>query len=98
MIKLDSIDLRGERCSGVAQLAKTSSASGIPSDILVLGEHRFTILSVGKHTRDAPVDKAREGRIALVEKSANGGELDVIGIEQALARMENGNAAKRKLF
>jgi hypothetical protein len=36
--------------------------------------------------------------MVLVEKSTNGGELDVVSIEQALARMENGNDARRKIF
>jgi hypothetical protein len=34
----------------------------------------------------------------LAEKSTDGMELDVVGIEQALARMENGNGARRKIF
>jgi hypothetical protein len=35
-----------------------------------------------------------------VEKSTKGGvgELDVVGIEQALARMENGMDVRRKIF
>jgi hypothetical protein len=97
MIKIENVDLRGERCSGIAQITKGTSSTGFPSDILILGEHRLTILSAGK-AREQQAEKVRVGRMALVEKNVNDGELDVVGIEQALMRMENGNGAKRKLF
>lgn len=89
IIKLDSVELQGERCSAVAQIARSS---GQQSDIVIVAEHRFVVVSTGKQTRKS------EGRLVLVEKSTNGGELDVIGIEQALAQMENGSAARRKIF
>jgi hypothetical protein len=89
-IKLDSVELQGERCSAIAQIAKSS---GQQSDIIIVGEHRFVILSMGKQVR-----QQSEGRMVLVEKSTGGMELDVVGIEQALARMENGNGARRKIF
>lgn len=102
MIKLEGIDLQGERCSGIEQIAKLSAAPAISatvlSDVLILGEHRFVVLSTGKHT---PVAKS-ESRMALVETNANAGELDVMGIDRALARMENrdgnGFLGKRKLL
>ncbi len=93
MIKLEGIDLQGERCSDVEQIVKTQSSTGLPSDVLILGEHRFTILSRGKQVREPQSQPA--GRLALTEKAANGMELDVVGIDQALARMENRNS-KRK--
>jgi len=89
-IKLDSVELQGERCSAIAQIAKSS---GQQSDIIIVGEHRFVILSTGKQVR-----QQSEGRLVLAEKSTDGMELDVVGIEQALARMENGNGARRKIF
>ena len=92
-IKLDNIELQGERCSAVAQLSKSST--GTHSDIIIAAEHRLVILSTGKPVRPS------EGRMILVEKSTNrasGGELDVVGIEQALARMENGMDVRRKIF
>lgn len=97
LIKLDAINLQGERCSGVEQIANTASSSGLPSEVLILGEHRFILLSSGKASRLPPGEKTG-GRLALVERSTNGGELDVVGIEQALARMENGGGAIRKIF
>jgi hypothetical protein len=91
-IKLDSVELQGERCSAVAQIPKLST--GTQSDIVIVAEHRFVILSTGKQARQS------EGRMVLVEKTTNGGvgELDVVGIEQALARMENGMDVRRKIF
>ena len=86
MVKLEHIDLLGERCSGVDQIVRTNASSGLPSDILILGEHRFTLL-LGKATSQSQ----SSNRIALVEKKTNSGELDVIGIDQALARMESSN-------
>lgn len=91
-IKLEGIDLQGERCSGIDQLVKTHVSTGLPSDILILGEHRFTIVSVGNVTSQFQVST----RNALVEKSINIGELDVVGIDQALARMEKGNGLGSK--
>lgn len=93
MIRVDGIDLQGERCSGIEQIAKVDS-----SDLLILGEHRFTILSSGKQPK---VMKARApaGRSALVERNGNAaGDLDVMEIDQALTRMENGQSNRGKLF
>ncbi|KAK0101586.1 hypothetical protein ONS95_006750 [Cadophora gregata] len=98
MVKLESVDLQGERCSGIEQIAKSSTnPAGLLSEILILGEHRYVLLVFGKPVgSERPAEKSAS-RLALVEKSINGGELDVGGIEQALARMENGGS-KRKLF
>ncbi|KAH8595279.1 hypothetical protein B0O99DRAFT_672428 [Bisporella sp. PMI_857] len=99
IIKLESIDLQGERCSGIDQLPKTKTApNGLPADIIILGEHRFTILSAGK-----PVSQFQTStRIILSEKSNNnsGELLDVSAIDQVLSQMENTNGfeARRKLF
>ena len=104
MIKLESVDLQGERCSGIEQIAKLSvaqatSSTALSSDVVILGEHRFIILSVGKQVQPR-VEK--ENRMALMETNANAGELDVMGINRALARMENrdssGFSEKRKLL
>lgn len=97
MTKLENINLLGERCSGIEQIAKSTNSMGFSTDILVLGEHRFTLLLPGKGTRDSSFEKS-VGRLALVEKRTNRGELDVMGIEHALAEMENGDGARRKLF
>jgi hypothetical protein len=92
-IKIDNVDLQGERCSAVVQISKSST--GAHPDIVIVAEHRLVILSTGKPVRQS------EGRMVLVDKSTNGassGELDVVGIEQALARMENGMDVRRKIF
>ncbi|KUJ10721.1 uncharacterized protein LY89DRAFT_626259 [Mollisia scopiformis] len=96
MIKIENIDLQGERCSGVEQIPRNAPSSSLATDILVLAEHRFTILTTGKQSKPSTVPKP-ETRLVLAEKATNGGELDVIGIEQALTRMEN-SASRRKLF
>jgi hypothetical protein len=97
-IKLESIDLQGERCTGIDQIVKGNPSTGLPSNILILGEHRFTVLTAGQAQARAPFQLT--ARTALVEKSTNAGDLDVVGIDQALARMENGSvngfAMKRK--
>ena len=97
MIKLESIDLQGERCSGIEQIVKTATSStGLSSEILILGEHRFTLLVSGKPLRERPAEKSAS-RLALVEKSINGGQLDVFGIDKALTRMES-TGPQRKIF
>ena len=86
-IKIEKVNLQGERCSGIEQIAKTHTPAGLRTDVIILGEHRFSILTTGKPSpRPRPSD-----RLALVEKSTNSGELDVVGIDQALAIMENGS-------
>jgi hypothetical protein len=87
LIKLEGVDLQGELCSGVDQISGTRSILGLPTEILILGEHRFTILTGVRQTSHFQ----SAGRLALTEKNMNSGELDVTGIDQALARMENGN-------
>lgn len=94
MVKLENVDLQGERCSGVEQLTKTASSP--QSEVIVLGEHRYIILSTGKLLKSQSTENT--GKLALTENSGNGGELDVVGIEQALTRMENGFGMKRKIF
>jgi hypothetical protein len=94
MIKFENIDLQGERCSGVEQIPRDPS-TGPASDILILAEHRFTILTTAKSAK--PTTAKQERRLVLAEKSANGGDLDVTGIDEALSRMEN-NSSRRKIF
>lgn len=93
MTKVDGVDLQGERCSGIEQIANVDS-----SDLLILGEHRFTIVLTGKQPK---VIKARvpAGRSALIERDGNvAGDLDVMEIDQALTRMENGQSKRGKIF
>ncbi|KAL3426396.1 hypothetical protein PVAG01_03187 [Phlyctema vagabunda] len=97
MIKLDGIDLRGERCTGIEQIARLGSVSSQPTEVVILGEHRFTIWYSGKSTSQQIVL-----RPAVDEMEVDSdGELDMIGIDQALSRMEKGNGAnppKRKMI
>ncbi|RDL32571.1 Uncharacterized protein BP5553_09027 [Venustampulla echinocandica] len=99
LIRLEGIDLQGEQCSGIEQLTKRApTQADLPTDLLILGEHRFTILSIKSQTKEV---KARvpSSRSALEEKTGNNAmDLDVIGIDQALARMENVQPKRGKLF
>lgn len=92
MIKLEGVDLQGERCAGFTQIPQASTSNSLPSDVLILGEHRFTVLSTGKSSKQPQFRVS--GRPALIEKSGNG-ELE--DINRALTLMEN-SGAKRDLF
>ena len=98
MIRLENIDLHGERCSGIEQIpgpsASTSSSASLSSEIVILAEHRFVILSAGKPSQTVAAAARGERRMALGETSANWAELDVTGIDRALARMENRNVSE----
>jgi hypothetical protein len=89
MIKLEHIDLQGERCSGIEQIPKTTPGGALSSDVLLVGEHRFVLLSAGKQMM-----VPRSERLALVEMSARDitttmdTDMDITGIDRALARME----------
>lgn len=91
-LKIDNVELQGERCSAVSQISRSST--GTHAEVIIVGEHRLVICSMGKQTRQSG------GQMVLVEKTTNGGvgELDVVGIEQALAKMENGEGVRRKIF
>ncbi|TVY30929.1 Nucleoporin [Lachnellula hyalina] len=93
MLRLEGIDLQGERCTGIDQITKTQ---GLIPEILVSGEHRLVILTTGSKSKELKTRQPE--RFALTEKSANNGELDVPGIDQELARMENGGSRRGKLF
>ncbi|KAI9052590.1 hypothetical protein LZ554_003933 [Drepanopeziza brunnea f. sp. 'monogermtubi'] len=97
MTKIENISLLGERCSGIEQIAKTPNSTGFSTDILVLGEHRYMLLLSGKPARESSFEKSI-GRLALAETRTNGGELDVMGIEQALANMENRESTRKMIF
>ncbi|KAM3086394.1 hypothetical protein ACMFMF_000343 [Clarireedia jacksonii] len=103
-IKLESIDLLGERCSGIEQYPKISavpnSRTEFQTEIIILGEHRFTILSGGKYTPPSR-DTHPANKLALVPRNENtdlvaagNGDLDVVDIDRALAMMENGSGIR----
>ncbi|RDW84949.1 hypothetical protein BP6252_02539 [Coleophoma cylindrospora] len=89
LIKLEGISLQGERCMGIDQSARPSTSGGLPTEITIIGEHRFTILFSGKISSQPLISS----RSALVERKDNeSGELDVVGIDQALALMDGGSS------
>jgi hypothetical protein len=95
MLRLEGIDLQGELCSGIEQIPNSKSSN---PEILILGEHRFAILTTGKQAKELKPRQPVEQRLVLKEKSANKGELDVVGIDQALTQMENGGSRRGKVF
>jgi len=97
MVKLDSINLQGERCSGITQIPRTVSPNGLPSDILILGEHRFTILTTSGSSTKQPQFRASTTRPTLTAKPSMGGSGELEDIDRALAIMEN-SGSKMDLF
>ncbi|RAL64613.1 hypothetical protein DID88_001646 [Monilinia fructigena] len=103
-IKLENVDLLGERCTGIEQAPKPSfsphSRTEIPTEIFIIGEHRFTMLLGGKPITPKPnqnafalqlVQREDEDEVMTEDKmiDVGSGELDVNDIDRALARMEN---------
>ncbi|KAF7882907.1 hypothetical protein EAF00_011396 [Botryotinia globosa] len=103
-IKLENVDLLGERCIGIEQAPKSSTSphtrSEIPSDIFIIGEHRFIIFIGGKSVAPKPNQNAYALQLVQREDedeemaddkmiAVGSGELDVNDIDRALARMEN---------
>lgn len=99
MVRLEGVDLKDERGSGIEQIPNGSSTDS-PSDLIVAGESRLAIIISAKQTGKDSRAMVAAGRMALNERPpTNVGSLDVVGIDQALARMENGNStARMKLF
>jgi len=93
MMKLESVNLKGERCTCIDYFPKDSSVllskHAVPLDILVTGERRFVIASDTRgdliHSRPEP-EESNHLTIA-------GGELDVNSIDQALSQMENNGSS-----
>lgn len=92
IIKLAGIDLQGERCTRITQFPPSTNTSGSIQDLLIVGEHRFTIVSGGKVAKQPSFRGT--GRLALNEKSSNGGGLE--DIDRALALMDHDT--KMELF
>jgi len=93
IIRLHGVDLRGERCCGISQSVGSASASkvNLPTDIIITGEHRFLIVSdVASLEMPHPL---RQSKLAITHNEkqlASTGELDILGIDQALTEMEEG--------
>ncbi|KAG9234242.1 hypothetical protein BJ875DRAFT_484396 [Amylocarpus encephaloides] len=96
-VRIEVANLQGERCLAIEQIPKShSTTADLPTNLLVLGEHRFTIIETGKQTK---LSKPRVTTEPPTVVSQNGnGNLDVIGINQALSRMEKGQTKRGKLF
>jgi hypothetical protein len=88
IIRLEGINLRGERCCGIRQVSPKlpPPESGLPTEILIIGEHRYIFVS-------DRVPKTRVSRRETVSRVENQimapGDLDVMEIDQVLSQMEN---------
>lgn len=97
VVRVEGVNLQGEKCSGIEQISKSTGSPRLPSDLLVLGEHRFVIVDAGQ----AP-SFGSSMRTALVERNPDvSGGLELSGIEQALELMDsptqkNGYGARSK--
>ena len=98
MVKLEGITFQGERCSGICQIIpqnRNPSPSGLIADAIILGEHRFTILTPIRKEPSRP-RSSEQTSMALVETSHNRGDLDVMEIDDVLDRMENGDRGVKR--
>lgn len=98
MVRLDKIDLLGERCSGICHLpsVQLSNNTALPCDLLVLGEHRLIVVSpIRKSQR--PRGNARNQVVVPVISPRISTDLDVMEIDSALDHMENGARKGKRL-
>jgi len=93
VVRVEGVNLRGERCSSIDQCVRhTTSRGGIPTELLIAGEHRFLIVS-----DDTPEKAHRRNVLASGEKQlAASGNLDVTQIDQVLSKMDSGNSLARR--
>lgn len=84
-IRLEGVTLRGERCCGVRQLSQRSPLpeSGLPTEILLIGEHRLIIVC------SQTLAPRRETKSRVENQIAVSGKLSVMEIDQVLSQMEN---------
>lgn len=91
MIRLEGVNLRGERCCGIDQHPREfTSKSLLSTEILILGEHRYSIASDNTYQSRGPKRHAPSHGEYKVTASR---DLDVTEIDQVLSRMENGNSS-----
>jgi hypothetical protein len=91
MIRLEGVNLCGERCCGIDQHPQYSnSKSLLPAEILILGEHRYSIASDNTYQLRGQKRKAPSHGEFQVTAAR---DLDVTEIDQVLSRMEKGNSS-----
>ncbi|EPE26016.1 WD40 repeat-like protein [Glarea lozoyensis ATCC 20868] len=96
-VRLNHVNLQGERCSGIDQIPTTNSGD-LPTELIVLGEHRYIILSTPSISKQ-PKPRATSNNLALVARnSTTYGDLTVMDIDQELDKMEYRSSKRNKLF
>jgi hypothetical protein len=90
MIRIDGVNLRGERCTGIALIPRESASKpSLPVELLITAEHRYVIVSDDTPTLRGPRQRAiSQTRYQALPST----ELDVTEIDEALSRMDNGNS------
>jgi hypothetical protein len=90
MIRLEGVNLRGARCCGIDQHPReATSKSLLPTEILILGEHRYIITSDNTYQSQGSRRHASHTEYQVTASR----DLDVTEIDQVLSRMENGNSS-----
>ncbi|OBT42910.1 hypothetical protein VE00_07312 [Pseudogymnoascus sp. WSF 3629] len=98
MLRIDGVNLRGERCTGLSQ----SVIDGATPELIIAAEHRLVIVADLPESGGAqkPRVPALESGAGQLQIAAAGRDLDITGIDQMLDRMdEDGGSplfAKRK--
>lgn len=97
MLRIDGVNLRGERCTGLAQ----SVVDGSTPELIIAAEHRLVIVAdlpeLGIPQK--PRVPALESGAGQLQIAAAGRDLDITGIDQMLDRMDEDGSplfAKRK--
>jgi WD40 repeat protein len=85
LIRVDSVNLYGERCCSLAQAPAPTTKSGISTELIIAAEHRLIVVS------DLPNKKTSQKLIVAADESQAliPGDLDIRQIDQVLSRMDD---------
>jgi hypothetical protein len=91
MLRVEGVNLRGERCNGLEQNA-TDLALGITPELIIAAESRLVIVADPPESRE-PRTRSRaptlESSAKQLQIASSSGELDIRGIDQMLDRMDD---------
>lgn len=97
MLRIDGVNLRGERCTGLAQ----SVVDGSTPELIIAAENRLVIVADLPESGITPNPRAPalESGAGQLQIAASARDLDITGIDQMLDRMDEDGSplfAKRK--
>ncbi|KFX94168.1 hypothetical protein V490_04487 [Pseudogymnoascus sp. VKM F-3557] len=86
MLRIDGVNLRGERCTGLAQ----SAVDGSTPELIIAAENRLVIVAdlPESGTTSKPRTLALESGAGQLQIAGPGRDLDITGIDQMLDRMD----------